>query len=117
MEALAGRTLQAALRQEGPLSVEQVASLGLRLLEALEAIHRAGIVHRDVKPSNVQLCGGGRVVLTDFGIAAAIGDAPGSLAGALVGSPADMSPERMDGGQSGPGVGPVLAGRYAVYGG
>jgi serine/threonine protein kinase len=101
MEALAGRTLEDTLRQDGPLPVGQVTHLGLRLLEALQATHRAGIVHRDVKPGNVQLCGAGRVVLTDFGIAATTDD-PGALTGKLVGSPAYMSPEQVDGGRFGP---------------
>jgi serine/threonine protein kinase len=101
MEALAGRTLEEALREHGPLPVGQVTDLGLRLLAALQATHRAGVVHRDVKPSNVQLCGAGRVVLTDFGIAAATDD-PGVLTGVLVGSPAYMSPEQVDGGRFGP---------------
>jgi len=101
MEALAGRTLEEALREHGPLPVGQVTDLGLRLLAALQATHRAGVVHRDVKPSNVQLCGAGRVVLTDFGIAAATDDA-GVLTGGLVGSPAYMSPEQVDGGRFGP---------------
>jgi eukaryotic-like serine/threonine-protein kinase len=101
MEALAGRTLEQALSQDGPLPVGQVTNLGLRLLAALQATHRAGIVHRDVKPGNVQLCGAGRVVLTDFGIAAAADD-PGTLTGKLVGSPAYMSPEQVDSGRFGP---------------
>ena len=75
MEPLPGRTLQQALNVTGHLPVHQVTTLGLRLLEVLQATHRAGIVHGDVKPANVHLCGGGRVVLTDFGIACAIGDA------------------------------------------
>jgi serine/threonine protein kinase len=97
MEALPGRTLQAALRDDGPLPVGQVTSLGLHLLEALEATHRAGIVHRDVKPSNVQLCGGQRVVLTDFGIASTTEDGAGTATGGIVGSPAYMAPEQVHG--------------------
>jgi len=99
MEALPGRTLEAALRDQGPLPVGQVTSLGLCLLDALEATHRAGIVHRDVKPSNVQLCGGLRVVLTDFGIASTAEDGSGTSTGKLVGSPAYMSPEQVHGGE------------------
>jgi eukaryotic-like serine/threonine-protein kinase len=93
MEALPGRTLEAVLRDQGPRSVGQVTGLGLGLLEVLEATHRAGVVHRDVKPSNVQLCGGERVVLTDFGIAATTQDGPGGLNGRVSGSPAYMAPE------------------------
>jgi serine/threonine protein kinase len=97
MEALGGRTLEATLHDEGPRPVGQVTSLGLRLLEVLEATHRAGIVHRDVKPSNVQLCGGGRVVLTDFGIAATTEDGAGGVGGQVSGSPAYMAPEQVNG--------------------
>lgn len=99
MEALPGRTLQAALRDDGPLPVSQVTSLGLRLLEALAAIHRAGIVHRDVKPGNVQLCGGQRVVLTDFGIASTIEGGAGASSGGMVGSPGYVAPEQVHGGR------------------
>jgi serine/threonine protein kinase len=75
MEPLPGRTLQQALNAAGPLPVRQVTRVGLRLVDVLQATHRAGIVHRDVTPGNVHLCGGGRVVLTDFGIACTIDDA------------------------------------------
>jgi serine/threonine protein kinase len=97
MEALSGRTLDAALRDRGPCPVGLVADLGLWLLDVLEATHRAGIVHRDVKPSNLQLSGGGRVVLTDFGIAATINDGPGSPGRRVTGSPAYMAPEQVQG--------------------
>ena len=101
MEALAGQTLDATLGDRGPLPLAQVTGIGLRLLETLEAIHRAGIVHRDVKPSNVQLCGGRRVVLTDFGIAAPVGDASAHR-GVIVGSPAYTAPELVHGGKAEP---------------
>jgi eukaryotic-like serine/threonine-protein kinase len=52
MEALSGRTLATTLRDRGPLPVDQATHVGLRLLEVLEATHRAGVVHRDVKPSH-----------------------------------------------------------------
>jgi eukaryotic-like serine/threonine-protein kinase len=99
MEALPGQTLKAALHDQGTLPVGQVASLGLRLLDALVATHRAGIVHRDVKPANVQLCGGPRVVLTDFGIAATAEDGIGTSTDKIVGSPAFMAPEQVQGGE------------------
>jgi eukaryotic-like serine/threonine-protein kinase len=98
-EALPGRTLEAALRDQGPLPVGLVISVGLCLLDALQATHRAGIVHRDVKPSNVQLCGGPRDVLTDFGIASTAEDGPDTSMGKIVGSPAYMSPEQVHGGE------------------
>jgi serine/threonine protein kinase len=99
MEALGGRTLEATLRDRGPLPVGPATRLGLGLLEVLEATHRAGVVHRDVKPSNVQLCSGGRVVLTDFGIAATARDGSGGGNGKVSGSPAYMAPEQVHGGE------------------
>src|SRR5689334_18049797 len=101
MEPLPGRTLQQALDAAGPLPLQQVTRVGLRLVDVLQATHRAGIVHRDVTPGNVHLCGGGRVVLTDFGIASAISDAV-PAAGRFPGTPAYVSPERLDGGDTGP---------------
>jgi len=101
MEPLPGRTLQQALNAAGPLPARQVTETGLRLLDVLHATHRAGIVHGDVKPANVHLCGHGRVVLTDFGIACAIGDVC-SATGTFPGTPAYVAPERLDGGDCGP---------------
>lgn len=97
MEALTGHTLGATVKGSGPLPVEQVRRIGLRLLDALEAVHRAGIVHRDVKPGNIQLCDDGRVVLIDFGIAWSPGDAPGPPDDGFEGSPAFVSPEQLHG--------------------
>jgi serine/threonine protein kinase len=101
MEPLPGRTLQQALNAAGPLPVHQVTRVGLRLVDVLQATHRAGIVHRDVTPGNVHLCGGGRVVLTDFGIACTI-DYSAPAAGTFPGTAAYVSPERLDGVASGP---------------
>ncbi|MBL8901205.1 MAG: serine/threonine protein kinase, partial [Planctomycetes bacterium] len=71
MEWLAGRTLAQAIEAGDARlgDARRVAELGLALARALEAVHAAGLVHRDVKPSNVLLCFDGRVVLTDFGLA------------------------------------------------
>jgi serine/threonine protein kinase len=101
MEPLPGRTLQEALNGAGPLPAGQVIRVGLCLLDVLQATHRAGIVHRDVKPGNVHLCGGGRVVLTDFGIACTM-DGATPPTGTFAGSPPYVSPERLGGGEFGP---------------
>ena len=101
MELLTGRTLAAALA-EGPLPVAEVARIALRVLDALHAVHQAGLVHRDVKPANIQLCDDGRVVLTDFGITSALDDETTMPAGGMAGSPAYLSPERARGDADGP---------------
>jgi serine/threonine protein kinase len=101
MELLSGRSLRDALDAGGPLPVDEVTRMACRLLDALQATHRAGIVHRDVKPANVQLCDGGRVVLTDFGIARTGEDAE-VRQDEFVGSPAFVAPEQAQGEQVGP---------------
>ena len=102
MELLSGRTMADALASDGPLPTAQVRWIALHLVDALGAVHRVGLVHSDVKPANVQLCDDGRVVLMDFGIAAAIDDGQTLSSEALAGSPAYMSPERARGDAVGP---------------
>ncbi|WP_255637968.1 serine/threonine-protein kinase [Amycolatopsis sp. DSM 110486] len=102
MELLRGRSLAEALDAEGPLRGEQVIHIGLSLLDVLRAVHRANIVHRDVKPANVQLCDGARVILTDFGIAIAPGSDSRTQIRIVAGSPGYVSPERLRGGKAGP---------------
>jgi serine/threonine protein kinase len=92
MEALAGTTLTDAIRETGALPPETLVPIALRLLEALEAIHRRGIVHGDIKPSNVQLTAPGRPVLTDFGLASSV-EAAGGTSPYGAGSPPYMAPE------------------------
>ena len=94
MELLEARSLAEVLRDDGPLEPQHAARVGLAVLDALVAAHRAGVVHRDVKPANVLLGPGERVVLTDFGVAALDGDAAASTTGTVLGSPAYMAPER-----------------------
>src|SRR4029450_9712552 len=101
LELLTGRTLAATLAG-GPLPVAEVARIALRLIDALQAVHRAGLVHRDVKPANVQLCDDGRVVLTDFGIASVGDDESTMPGGGMAGGPAYLSPERARGAADGP---------------
>jgi eukaryotic-like serine/threonine-protein kinase len=102
MEFVRSRTLADAVRQDGPLPFRQVAKIGLQVLGALEAAHPAGVLHRDVKPSNVLLADDGRVVLTDFGIATLEGETSLTQSGMLVGSPAYIAPERVQARGAGP---------------
>ena len=102
MEYLDGSTLTDVIRERGPLPADEIIHIGQALLNALEAAHSAGVLHRDVKPSNVMIAPDGRVALTDFGIATSLeGDSDGTdtttTSGVIVGSPAYMSPERARG--------------------
>ena len=67
------------------------------MAEALEAAHRAGLVHRDVKPANVLLCGDGRVKVADFGIAKAVAEADLTQPGLMVGTAKYLAPEQVRG--------------------
>jgi serine/threonine protein kinase len=102
MEYVPSRSLRQVIAEDGPLDPYRVARIGLDLLAALQAAHRAGVQHRDVKPANVLLADDGRVLLTDFGIAALDDDSLTSRSDVLVGSPLYMAPERARFGTSGP---------------
>jgi len=102
MELITPRSLRDLIHEEGPLSPAQAARLGLEILAALQAAHRLGIVHRDVKPANI-LMAPDRAVLVDFGIAqAAESLADVTTASMVIGSPAYIAPERARGGTCGP---------------
>ncbi|MGC5029908.1 protein kinase domain-containing protein [Micromonospora sp. DT229] len=102
MEYVASRSLQDTLAEDGPVSSAQAVEIGLGVLNALKAAHRAGIMHRDVKPGNVLLGTDGRVVLTDFGLATIPGDPNVTRTGMVLGSPAYIAPERARDGTAGP---------------
>ena len=102
MEHVPSRTLSEVLRDRGALPVVDVVRIGLDVLAALDAAHRAGIVHRDVKPANVLVGDGGRAWLTDFGIATSAGDPHLTAHGIVVGSPSYVAPERVRGEEPGP---------------
>ncbi|MFD8382961.1 protein kinase [Streptomyces sp. NPDC059679] len=102
MELIEGRSLADVVRDDGPLTPRRTAEVGLAVLDVLRAAHQAGILHRDVKPSNVLIADDGRVVLTDFGIAQVEGDPSVTSTGMLVGAPSYISPERARGHKPGP---------------
>jgi serine/threonine protein kinase len=97
MELVRARSLEELIKADGPMSPTRAAVIGRQMLSALHAAHGAGILHRDVKPSNVLVTDGDRAVLTDFGIAISQGDATLTQTGLLLGSPAYISPERAKG--------------------
>jgi serine/threonine protein kinase/tetratricopeptide (TPR) repeat protein len=110
MERLEGESLGDRL-ERGPLSAHEAVSMALEILSALEALHGRGLVHRDLKPTNVFLTDHG-VKLLDFGLARPLaatgdrdeGDAELTRPGALVGTPRYMAPEQIRGEEVGPAV-------------
>ncbi|MFC8515932.1 serine/threonine-protein kinase [Streptomyces sp. NPDC057257] len=102
MELVEGPSLARRVEETGPLPPEHTAAVGLQLLDALEAVHAVGALHRDVKPANVLLRRDGNAVLTDFGIAALDDGDFLTTTGELVGSLEFMAPERVTGAEAGP---------------
>ena len=107
MELVEGPSLDDVLNESGPMEPSRAAAVGTKVLDALAAAHRVGVLHRDVKPGNILLERGGRVVLTDFGIAAMENPDDGATtrltgSGELVGSLDYLAPERARGGEPGP---------------
>ena len=88
------------IEDDGQLAPAEAAEVGLKILAALRAAHAQGIVHRDVKPANILIGPGNRVVLTDFGIAWAADSTAATTAGVVAGSPSYIAPERAGGGHS-----------------
>jgi serine/threonine protein kinase len=96
MELVDGQSLAQEIHERGLLTQQRTAEIGWRVLDALGTAHRSGILHRDVKPANI-LLDDDRVVLTDFGIAAIEDATVLTHTGQMVGSPAFMAPERING--------------------
>lgn len=94
-----GTTLQKRIQDQGPLELKEILRIGMQTARGLAAAHAQGLVHRDVKPSNILLDGTvERALLTDFGLARAVDDASITRTGVIAGTPQYMSPEQARGG-------------------
>src|SRR5512144_286425 len=97
MELVDGQDLASILRENGPLPPRQAARVSAEVAKALHAAHVRGIVHRDVKPSNILVGRDGRIRVADFGIARAVSEAQVTLPGTTMGSVHYFSPEQARG--------------------
>lgn len=94
MKYVEGRTLEQVLKENARLDRSVVATIVSRVAEALHFAHVEGIIHRDVKPSNIMVDTRGRAVVTDFGIAKVASGQSLTVTGSILGTPAYMSPEQ-----------------------
>lgn len=97
MEYLEGEDLHQKIRSNGKMNVEQTVNIISQVAGALDYIHKKGLIHRDIKSSNIIITRDGRALLTDFGIARAISGSKLSQTGSVMGTPEYMSPEQADG--------------------
>jgi serine/threonine protein kinase len=108
-----GRSLEDRIREEGPLSVEDIVTLAYQVATGLDALHEKGILHRDLKPSNVMLDTAGDALLTDFGLAKGRAYTVLTKPGQVMGTLDYLAPELIRGQQATPasdlyGLGCVL---------
>ena len=101
MEYLQGTTLKEVIRQSGPLDPARATRIALQISQAVAFAHRAGVIHRDIKPQNVMIGPDDRATVTDFGIARA-GAAGVTEAGSILGTAHYISPEQAQGQDAGP---------------
>ena len=107
MQLVEGRDLAAILHDRGRISSDDAVEVAIAVASALEAAHRRGIVHRDVKPGNILITDDGDVKVTDFGIARAVSEASMTVTGTTLGSVHYFSPEQARGDE--------VTGRSDVY--
>jgi serine/threonine protein kinase len=93
MQFVSSITLAGVLKEGGPLRPSEAAQVGAQVASALAAAHAVGIVHRDVKPGNILIAEDGTALISDFGIARALGDATLTTSGMVHGTPAYLAPE------------------------
>jgi serine/threonine protein kinase len=95
MECVTGRSLQQKLDETGPLDLPEVLRIGQQIAHGLAASHATGLIHHDIKPSNIMLAdGSGQVKITDFGLARTVDDANLSQSRFIIGTPLYMAPEQ-----------------------
>src|SRR5690606_34539537 len=99
MQFVDGEDLKHYIERRGPLPASEARDIARQILDGLATIHRAGILHRDIKSQNVLIDRDGRVRVTDFGIAQATVDPGLTSAGLAVGTAAYMAPEQAEAGQ------------------
>ncbi|MDT5228387.1 MAG: serine/threonine protein kinase, bacterial, partial [Mycobacterium sp.] len=102
MELVEGGTLRELLAERGPMPPHAVAAVLRPVLGGLAAAHRAGLVHRDVKPENVLISDQGEVKIVDFGLVRAVAEAGITSASVILGTAAYLSPEQVKDGNAGP---------------
>jgi eukaryotic-like serine/threonine-protein kinase len=101
MELLEGPSLAAVLAG-GPLGAARAMDIVAQVADGLHTAHSAGLIHRDIKPANIMFTADGTARITDFGIAHAVGSAPLTVTGTMLGTPGYLAPERIAGAQAGP---------------
>lgn len=107
MEYIQGESLKDRLKKRGALPIPETLDIAIKLTDALAYAHHEGMLHRDIKPANILFTKTGEPVLTDFGVAKIMGKTQMTASGALVGTPAYMSPEA--------GRGGAIDGRTDIY--